>query len=55
MGALMGEVAIPTRWLEKLELRSVIEAVAEDLYRLAHSPEHLTEDDVYDWSRSPGW
>jgi ADP-ribosylglycohydrolase len=55
VGTLMGESAIPSRWLERLELRSVIETVAEDLHNIGHSPELLTEDDVYDWLRYPGW
>ncbi len=28
----MGEQAIPPAWLERLELRRVIETVADDLY-----------------------
>lgn len=55
MGALMGEAAIPRRWLDRLELRSVIETVAEDLYNIGHSLELLSEDGVYDWRRYPGW
>jgi ADP-ribosylglycohydrolase len=31
LGALLGREAVPTRWLERLELREVIETVAEDL------------------------
>jgi ADP-ribosylglycohydrolase len=31
LGAALGEHAIPSRWLEALELQEVIEAVADDV------------------------
>ena len=34
LGAMMGAASIPERWLEPLELRDVIEAMAEDLFGL---------------------
>ena len=33
LGTLLGKEAIPGRWLERLELRDEIEAVAVDMYR----------------------
>lgn len=33
LGAAMGESAIPRRWIDRLELREVIERVADDLHR----------------------
>ncbi len=33
LGVTLGELAIPRRWLERLELRDVIEQVADDLHR----------------------
>lgn len=33
LGAALGEQAIPRRWLERLELRDVVEQVADDLHR----------------------
>ena len=33
LGLTLGEQAIPARWLERLELRDVIEQVADDLHR----------------------
>jgi ADP-ribosylglycohydrolase len=46
LGALFGEDAIPRRWLEQLELGSVIEQVADDLYDV------FTTDDP--WSTNAG-
>jgi ADP-ribosylglycohydrolase len=37
-GARSGEAAIPPEWLEGLELRDVIEQVAEDLVEAFHGP-----------------
>jgi ADP-ribosylglycohydrolase len=34
LGAALGEAAIPGRWLEELELRDLIERIAEDLAKL---------------------
>jgi len=31
LGTLWGEQALPQRWLDELELRDVIEAIADDL------------------------
>ena len=33
LGVALGELAIPRRWLDRLELRDVIEQVADDLHR----------------------
>lgn len=48
LGAAHGVEAIPRRWLDKLELREEIEAVADDM---------LTwfRDDEAWWRRYPGW
>ena len=35
-GALYGEAAIPPEWLEALELRDVIEQVADDFHEAYH-------------------
>jgi ADP-ribosylglycohydrolase len=37
-GALYGEAAIPPEWLDGLELRDVVEQVAEDLLEAFHGP-----------------
>lgn len=51
LGAMWGKGAIPTGWLQDLELRDVIEQVARDLY------EHVVRDagSTSDWDRYPGW
>jgi ADP-ribosylglycohydrolase len=53
LGALLTKDAIPSRWLEQLELRDVIEQVAMDLYRHFGAP--VGSGDVADWERYPGW
>ncbi|MCY1542515.1 ADP-ribosyl-[dinitrogen reductase] hydrolase [compost metagenome] len=56
LGIQLGAEAIPARWLDKLELREVIEQVAEDLEQVpqqycGQGGEH---DDAI-WARYPGW
>ena len=41
LGARWGPDVIPERWLAALELREVIEQVADDLYRAARVPDYL--------------
>lgn len=55
-GAYDGVEAIPTRWLEKLELRDAIQSVADDLYAWANDPD-LVRNDLPEawWDRYPGW
>lgn len=48
LGALLGEGAIPQRWLGKLELRREIECMADDLLTGYH------DDDAWR-ARYPGW
>jgi ADP-ribosylglycohydrolase/protein-tyrosine phosphatase len=48
LGALLGEGAIPQSWLNDLELRDVIEEIAEDLFVT-----YRNEDEWYD--KYPGW
>src|SRR3954451_3385924 len=60
LGALLGDGAIPARWLETLELRDVVETVAADLVRHRASENVTTVygwPDVEDeeWKRYPGW
>jgi ADP-ribosyl-[dinitrogen reductase] hydrolase len=52
-GALYGEAAIPARWLESLELREEITAIADDLTGLRQDTLHLDSD--LTWIRYPGW
>jgi ADP-ribosylglycohydrolase len=47
LGALHGVEAIPERWLARLELADLVDAVATDLYRAAH------EERALDWGRYP--
>jgi len=54
-GALEGVGAIPPEWLERLELRDVIETIAEDLYLAFHVEGALDEEGCYDLERYPGW
>ena len=54
-GAIAGVEGIPATWLERLELRGLIETLAEDLYKAANELETREEDDTYDWDRYPGW
>jgi ADP-ribosylglycohydrolase len=51
LGTLLGEDAIPSCWLDKLELRSEISRLAEDLHRAA-SGQWDAEDA---WESYPGW
>jgi ADP-ribosylglycohydrolase len=48
LGLMLGIDAIPAKWLEPLELREEIEAVAHDLYA------GFEESDSW-WTRYPGW
>lgn len=58
LGAALGVEAIPPRWLEPLELRELIEEIADDLATAPCWP--LDEDDedaavgAYYWNRYPG-
>lgn len=54
LGALMGQDAIPERWLERLELREEIDTVAADLFR-HFGADPGAGDDPADWERYPGW
>mgnify|MGYP001170096316 CR=1 FL=1 len=57
LGAMYGLDAIPPRWLADLELREVIEEVADDLASMWFW--ELEDDDYRDsnviWERYPGW
>lgn len=58
LGAQLGISAIPGRWLDGLELRSVIEAVADDLHEFPgwNIGEYVDEgDNDRIWARYPGW
>jgi ADP-ribosyl-[dinitrogen reductase] hydrolase len=48
LGALLGESAIPRRWLDQLELRREIEQVADDMLAW------FRPEDSW-WRRYPGW
>jgi ADP-ribosylglycohydrolase len=50
-GAVAGASAIPDTWLERLELRGVIEQIARDMYRLLDGQ----FDAKSEWERYPGW
>lgn len=50
LGATLGVEAIPPRWLEALELRTVIERVAQDLVNLRSG----SFDAEAEWGRYPG-
>jgi ADP-ribosylglycohydrolase len=54
LGARWGPDGIPERWLADLELRDVIEQVADDLYRAARVPDYL-DVVTFDLERYPGW
>jgi ADP-ribosylglycohydrolase len=51
LGAMLGVEALPVRWLDVLELRDVIEHVAEDLFALRVG----TFDAAAEAERYPGW
>ncbi|HNX20011.1 MAG TPA: ADP-ribosylglycohydrolase family protein [Acidobacteriota bacterium] len=53
-GAMAGVEGIPATWLERLELRGLIETLAEDLYKAVNELETSEEDGTYDWDRYPG-
>ncbi|WP_281494970.1 ADP-ribosylglycohydrolase family protein [Marinobacter sp. S6332] len=53
LGAMLGVNVIPERWLKPLELKSVIEAVAEDLWIC--STWKSFSDDHELWERYPGY
>jgi len=48
LGALLGDGAIPQSWLNELELRDVIEEIAEDLFVT-----YRYGDEWY--AKYPGW
>ena len=52
-GITYGEQAIPSEWLEMLELRDQISQVAEDLHRATRG--HPEWDPEREWDRYPGW
>jgi len=57
LGAMYGLDAIPSRWLADLELREVIEEVADDLASMwfweLDDDDHRNSDVI--WERYPGW
>jgi ADP-ribosylglycohydrolase len=57
LGCLLGEQAIPKHWLETLELRDVIETVANDLVYVpeTYEGEGYGPHDTEIWERYPGW
>ncbi len=58
LGAQMGIEAIPDRWKSSVELREVIEQVADDLhgYPAWNIGEYVTDgDNERIWARYPGW
>ena len=48
LGVMLGVDAIPSRWLDRLELRAEIETLANDLFTGA-------DDSDASWNRYPGW
>ena len=52
-GITYGEEAIPSEWLETLELHREIAQVAEDLHRAKQG--HREWDPEREWDRYPGW
>ena len=52
LGALLGQDAIPSRWLRELELREVIEGIATDLFQHFGTPTGVSDSD---WQKYPGW
>jgi ADP-ribosylglycohydrolase len=61
LGALLGEQTIPERWLGQLELREVVEAIANDLVRHLQSKNDVALEGsrpsipAGEWERYPGW
>jgi ADP-ribosylglycohydrolase len=53
LGAMLGVSVIPERWLKPLELKTVIEAVAEDLWNCSAWTSY--SDDRELWERYPGY
>jgi ADP-ribosylglycohydrolase len=53
LGALHGPAAIPSRWLDNLELRAEIEQIARDLFLHVTAP-GAAEGAPDDWERYPG-
>ena len=53
LGAMHGTGVIPQRWLEPLELRDVIEAVASDLWTCQEWHSFMDNDGL--WERYPGY
>jgi ADP-ribosylglycohydrolase len=53
LGAIHGATVIPERWLESLELRSVIETVASDLWNCRTWTSRSDREDA--WARYPGY
>ncbi|MCC6887449.1 MAG: ADP-ribosylglycohydrolase family protein [Hyphomicrobiales bacterium] len=51
LGTLYGIAAIPTHWLEELELRAEIDCLASDLYDVVS--DRVTSSEA--WDRYPGW
>jgi ADP-ribosylglycohydrolase len=52
LGAMQGMGVIPPRWLEPLELREVIEAVASDLWTCSEWTSYMGDEGL--WDRYPG-
>jgi ADP-ribosylglycohydrolase len=52
-GALYGAAAIPARWLDQLELRHEISAIADDLAALHENTLDLNSEQIFE--RYPGW
>lgn len=59
LGALLGAGALPAHWLERLELRAEIGALADDLHRHFGGEDGAAlatlADDAADWEKYPGW
>jgi len=56
LGLIHGPAAIPGRWLDKLELREVIEQVARDIHVVPEQYQGGSSDqEEAIWERYPGW
>lgn len=53
LGAMLGSSVIPQQWLEPLELREVIEAVASDLWTCQRWHSYMEDNGL--WERYPGY